>query len=66
MTLGNIELNKILTMSETFNMLLCRAPVQEGGTDYEWVTMFAASLLLLVKAASLSTEKAPSPSLPAY
>lgn len=41
-------------------MLLYHAPVQEGGIDYEWVTVFAASLLL-VKAASLSTEKAPLP-----
>lgn len=47
-------------------MLLYRAPVQEGGIDSEWVKMFAASRLLLVKAAGLSTEKAPPPPLPAY
>lgn len=35
--------------------------VQEGGIDYEWVETFAASLLLLLKVARLSTEK---PTLP--
>lgn len=34
---------------------------QEGGIDYEWVETFAASLLLLLKAARLSIENPPLP-----